>query len=80
MGSCEMVPGAQLNWLLILLQVGSKKLQQLPLKELLWSQLNLTHNHLSSFFDQTEEETQPKSIMQFILQVLLKCKVVFVKT
>lgn len=75
-----MVPGVQLKWLLILLQVGFKKLWQLPLKELLWSQLNLTLNHLSPLFDQTEEETQSRSVMQFILQVLLKCEVVFVRT
>lgn len=37
-------------------------------------------NHLASLFDQIEEETQPKSVTQFILQVLLNCKVVFVRT
>ena len=75
-----MVPGAQLKLLPLLLQVAFKQLQQLSLKELLWSQANLTQTHLASLFGQTEEQTQPKSVTWFILQVLLNCKVVFVRT
>lgn len=76
MWSCEVVPGALLKLLPLLLQVTSKQ----PLKELLWSQANLTRTHLAFLFDQTEEETHPKSVTPLILQILLNCKVAFVRT
>lgn len=75
-----MVPGAQLKLLPLLLQVTSKHLQQLPLKEVLWSWANLTQICLASLFDQSEEATYPRSVTLFILQELLNCKVTFVRT